>query len=262
MKNLLNEVDKYIELREKKKLDNEVMTSHRASHYCKCKRELYFMWTKEPITDYPTATDIYRMAVGTWIHSGFQEILTEMYGDDVIHEHDFTVIVEGLKYPITGHLDSKFLSDNSGAELKTTFGRGIVNISRTQKPMDHHLEQICVYIVFDNVAEFSLPYLGRDSFYRTDFNISLTDEQKNVLREKIIEKFKQVEYAVETKTIPDRDYQAIVFDGEIRKEKQHKNVKYKSDWQCQYCYYRSRCYADEIADFGLHLPTKINNEED
>lgn len=253
--NLLNEVDKFLEQEEKKKLDSVVLDCHRPSGYSKCRRELYWMWTKYPVSNYPTATDIYRMSVGTWIHVGFAGVLKRMYGDRVREEIEFLVHPEGLKYPIVGHMDNVINIDDEviGVELKTSFGRGIVSIAKSGEPKEEHAEQAKIYLACNPIDRFKIPYLGRDSFYRTEFDIVMTLESKEKFMDKVIAKFKYIEDCIDTKTTPERDFHAVVKDGEIRDKIQHKTIEYKSDWQCLYCNYRDSCYAEEIASFNICL---------
>lgn len=253
--NLLNEVDKFLEQKEKNKLDNLALDCHRPSGYSKCRRELYWMWTKYPVSNYPTATDIYRMSVGTWIHEGFAKILKEMYGEKVKEEIEFMLHPEELKYPIVGHIDDVISIDDEviGVELKTSFGRGITSIAKDGKPRDEHSDQAKIYLACNPIDRFKIPYLGRDSFYRTEFDIVMTSESKVNFINKIVAKFKYIEECIEFKVTPARDFHAVVKDGEIRDKVQHNKVEHKSDWQCLYCNYRDSCYAEEIASFNICL---------
>lgn len=259
MKSLLSEIDNYIVAREKKKLDEEVIDCHRPSSISKCIREMYYIWTKEPISNYPTATDVYRFEIGNWIHDGIQKILEEMYGDNAESELSFIRTYDGLKFPVIGHIDSvlSFISDEwenkEGIELKTSFGQGISSIAKNGQPKPEHVEQIKAYMINTGMKKFYLPYLGRDSFYRTEFIIEMTDEERKSFKQKMIERFKKIEYHVENKIIPDRTFTAVIIGGEIKKEAQRKNVKYKSDWQCTWCYYRDTCYAEELESLDEFL---------
>jgi hypothetical protein len=42
------------------------------------------------------------------------------------------------------------------------------------------------------------------------------------------------------------DYTAAIKDGEIRDKFQRNNVEYKTDWQCNYCDWRRKCWADKL----------------
>lgn len=251
--NLLNKVDTFLELQDKKKLDEKIRTSHHPSGANKCMRQLYYEWTREPVSDYRKATDCWRMMVGTWIHKMFAELLKEM-GLEVKDEIEIFHECPELEYPIHGYMDNVIVIDGDtyGIELKSTFGRGIVNIQRSQKPREDDEIQSLIYLAFENLKGYFLDYLGRDSFYRTEFNLTLNDKQTEVFKAYIINRFKELEEHVRNKQLPPRQFFAIVSGGEFKEKVQRNKEEYKSDWQCLYCVYRSRCYEKEIEDFGDH----------
>ena len=253
---ILREVDRYLEHKDKGELDRKARSSHHPSGFSKCLRQMYYEWTREPVSNYRAATDIWRMNVGKWIHKGFADILKEMYGDKVKDEVEIFFSDPSLKYPVHGYMDNVIEIDGIyiGIELKTSFGRGIVAIQKDGKPRVEDEAQTKVYLsCSDFIKGFCLPYLGRDSFYRTEFEITMTEDEKESFRKKIIAKFKRLEEAVSEHKLPDRDFKAVVKDCEIKDEIQHKGVKYRSDWQCLYCVYRDTCYAEEIKGGGICL---------
>lgn len=257
---ILNSVDRFLEDKDKKELDSKIRKSHHPSGYSDCMRKMFFDWTKFPVSNYRTATDIYRMMIGKWIHAGFAEVLKEMLGDRVQTEVEFEYEHPDLQYPIHGFMDNVIClyEEFIGIELKTSFGKGIVSIAKTGRPKDDHLEQTKIYLALNEViTSFNLPYLGRDSFYRTEFEICLSARDKKDFLNKVIEKFKRLEHMVNIHEVPERDFHAVVKDGEIRKEIQHKSVTYKSDWQCLYCVYRDACYKKERESMDICIPEKL-----
>jgi hypothetical protein len=262
---ILGGVDRYLVQKDARELNEKIRSSHHPSEYSGCLRKMYFEWTKRTITNYRDATDIYRMMVGRWIHKGFADVLKEMLGDKVQSELEFTYEHPDLKYPIHGFMDNVFTYDEMliGLELKTSFGRGIVSIAKSSKPRPEDEAQAKIYLAANEfITSFSLPYLGRDSFYRTEFDIQLTVKQRREFMEQVVSKFKTLETHLEKGEMPPRDFSAVVKDGEIKKEIQYNSVKYRSDWQCLYCVYRDGCYSKEIDDMGIHLPEKIKEGEE
>ena len=257
---ILGMVDKYLEQNDAEQLDSKVRTSHHPSGYSDCMRKMYYDWTKHPVSNYRTATDVYRMMIGKWIHNGFAEILKEMFGDKVNDEVEFHYADPDLEFPIHGYMDSVIEVGGKiiGVELKTSFGRGIVSIAKEGQPRREHEEQARIYLSINKqIHSFSIPYLGRDSFYRTEFELEMTEDHKEKFLKKVVEKFKRLEEYVKAKEIPRRDFSAVVKDGEIKDKIQHKTIEYKSDWQCLYCVYRDSCYSKEIEDMGIHLPEEV-----
>lgn len=260
--NIISMMDNWLVEQDKKKLDSRDRKSHHPSGANKCMRQLYYDWTGQPVSDYRTATDIWRMNLGTWMHKMFAHYLKEM-GEDVQDEVEMTFKDWRLKYPIHGYMDNVIMINGVmfPIELKTVFGYGGKAIQLSGQPREDDATQEKIYIAFNNFVGGIVAYLARDSFYRTQFIISMSKEDKEAFKEKIILRFMELEDYVDRKVLPKRDYQAIVCDGELLDTKQKNNVKYKSDWQCMYCVYRSACYREELDCMGLYLPeAKIGDE--
>ena len=255
MVNILNRIDAWLVAQDKEKLDNRERSSHHPSGANKCLRQMYYDWTNEPVSNYRTATDIWRMNLGTWMHKMFAHYLREM-GEQVVDEVEMQLYHPDLKYPIHGYLDNVIEIDGElyGIELKTVFGQGAKSIQLSGKPREDDEVQSKIYLVANNLAGYFIDYLARDSFYRTEFELVMTQAEKEEFKRQIVEKFKLLEWCVEKRIFPDRDFHAVVKDGEIKKDIQHKTVKYKSDWQCLYCVYRDTCYRKEIESYDICLP--------
>ena len=261
--NILKKIDSWLEEQDKIKLDTRNRTSHHPSGANKCLRQMYYEWTGTPVSNYRVATDIWRMNLGTWMHKMFAHYLREM-GEEVIDEVEMTLTDPTLKNPIHGYLDNVIEIDGElyGIELKTVFGQGGKSIQLSGKPREDDEVQTKIYLAANELKGFFIDYLARDSFYRTEFEIVMTADEKENFKKRIINKFRTLEQMVDAKIVPDREYHAIVCDGMLVTNKQYKLIKYKSDWQCMYCVFRDHCYAEEIADFGMHLPIIQSNLDD
>lgn len=263
MVNILNRIDAWLVEQDRQKLNTRERTSHHPSGANKCLRQMYYDWTNEPVSNYRTATDIWRMNLGTWMHKMFAHYLREM-GEQVIDEVEMYLRDDRLMYPIHGYLDNVIEIDGLlyGIELKTVFGQGGKSIQLSGKPREDDAVQSKIYLVANELAGYFIDYLARDSFYRTEFEIVMTADEKRVFKGKIIDKFIRLETCVTNKILPNRDYNAVVKDGEIKKDIQHKTVKYKSDWQCLYCVYRDTCYRAEIESYDICLPDRRADGEE
>lgn len=261
--NILRRIDGWLEEQDRIKLDTRDRKSHHPSGANKCIRQMYYDWSNTPVSNYRVATDIWRMNLGSWMHKMFAHYLREM-GEEVVDEVEMTLTDPRLKFPIHGYLDNiiEIGGELYGIELKTVFGQGGKSIQLSGKPREDDATQAKIYLVANDLKGFFVDYLARDSFYRTEFDIVMTNTEKEVFKNRIVSKFEALENYVDQKRIPDREYQAIVCDGMLIGNKQHKLIKYKSDWQCMYCVYREHCYAEEIADFGMHLPEPKSSEEE
>ena len=258
--NIISRIDNWLVEQDKIKLNSKIRTNHHPSGANKCMRQLYFDWIGEPVSNYRTATDIWRMNLGTWMHKMFAHYLKEM-GENVQDEVEMTFTDWRLKYPIHGYMDNVIEIDGYifPIELKTVFGYGGKAIQLSGKPREDDEVQEKIYISFNDFVGGIVAYLARDSFYRTQFIVTMDSQEKEKFKEKIIMKFMSLEAHVEERIMPDRDYHAIVCDGELVETKQHKCIKYKSDWQCMYCVYRDSCYVEERENMGLYLPEREND---
>lgn len=252
---LMKEVCQWLEDEDRKKLDNRNRNSHHPSSVNKCMRQMYYDWTDTNVSNYRTATDILKMDMGTWMHKMWANYLVGM-GFNVKSEVEILAMPDDLKYPIHGFIDNLIEIDGQYyiTELKTVFGRGATSIKDSGNPREDDEVQVKVYESFSSVSGSIIDYLARDSFYRTEFRWVLTNKEKDDFKKWLIGKLQKLEALVDAKIEPKRDYQAIVFNGEIVKKKQVKCVIYNTDWQCSYCVYRNHCYRNEIEDMGLFLP--------
>ncbi len=272
--NLLKSIDSYLVDRDLRETMKKERTSHHPSAVNKCMRQQYYSWIKQPITNPRSATSVYRMSIGKWIEKGIvEDVLKPMFGEDKIKTQvEIFHHSPELKYPIHGYMDVVIeMEDESGnvvftpVEIKTSFGRGIKNIQLSGKPREDDATQSKVYIsTRKDFKQIALIYLGRDSFYRTEFDLSMEGFERDEFIAEIVKRFKVLEEHIENKTLPEREYEAIVFNGEIVDRKQVNKVVYTTDWQCkpEYCLWSSECYKHEIEDMGLHLPTKTKEGED
>jgi hypothetical protein len=180
--------------------------------------------------------------------------ITDLETQDEIWGED-----ERLISRIHGYQDfTWWTTDNHkvGLEIKSSFGRGIADIQHNHRPKPEHLVQVYFYLLWGDCDWFYLLYIGRDNGYRTSFRIDMAAEEKGLLvdgefvpidYEDIISRFIMIEFAVDNNNILPRDYTAAIKDGEIRDKYQRNNVEYKTDWQCNYCDWRRKCWADKLA---------------
>jgi len=260
MINTISILDEYLYDTELKKNEDKQMSSHHPSGVSSCLRQLYYKWINAEVTDPVQPKDIWRMKMGTWLHEMYANLLKET-GMAVESEVELTYHDERLKYPIHGYLDNMIVVNGItyGVELKTVFGYGAKAIQMSGKPREQDEMQMKTYLsIMPELDHMIAPYLARDSFYRTEFNFTMSKEERKEFLDLIVNKFMKLEQAVDTKTIPDREYQVCIKDGEFKDSVQHKTVKYKSNWQCMYCNRRSLCWAEELNSYDMTLPSEGN----
>jgi hypothetical protein len=255
---IINLLDEYL----LKSEDSWNRRSHYASDANACVRQLVHKWRSDAMSDPPTAGDILKWRMGAAAESLVYGALDYAKSMGLLIDWDNQVKreveVPGLCHPVVVKMDAMLHlpdGDTLGLEVKSMFGRGIVNIQRTGKPKEENMVQVYFYLTYGGVPRFALVYLGRDFGYRTEFLVSL-DEKGGLLcngnpypikpMEHFIERFKLVESYLEggefAGEVPPRDYIHAIKDGELRDEFQLKGVKHKTDWQCAYCAWKTACW--------------------
>lgn len=252
--------------------------SHYASSLMSCLRQQYYSWFDVKQSNPVNAGAIIKMEYGNLSEKLYEEFLKDCVSKKIIDSYTSQVKerynVDGLKYPISCVIDYvvEVSKKQVAIELKSMFGRGIVEIAKTQEPKKHYLDQIYVYIKLTPFKEFNHVYIGRDNGYRTEFEIYEHYEGLKVVYtteqgikrtkiykydwDKIVYRLKVLEKLVENKKVPAREHSVAIKNGEI-KDYQFNNVKYKSDWQCKYCSWIDLCWKKELCKFNVS-----NNSED
>lgn len=253
--------------------------SHYASDLTACRRQLYFNWINEIKSNPKTPGNILKMKFGKAMEFIFESFIKDSIEKKLpiqgkiiksySKEEKFIIRNEKLIYPISCKLDFVLTFEDEtkeAIELKSSFGRGIVNIANKNEPKKDYLDQIFVYIKMTPYKKFNHPYFGRDNGYRCEFEVNDHEKgievissyadggTKNKIYEynmdNIIHRLEEVEEAIELKKIPNRDYLVAIKNGEIKELGfQANNIKYNSDWQCLYCEWKDYCWADELQNW-------------
>jgi len=252
--NIIDKIDKYLLNREHTSSGN-----HHPSGATKCIRQQYYARTKiveesNPIT--PGA--LWKMEMGNAIHSMLTDFLRNS-GLYVRDEISFKKKLDGLKNPISGRIDNLFQENGAttGIEIKTSYGRGVMNLQKSGQPKEDALIQVALYLWCTNVTKFYILYVGRDNAYRCQFLVE-KDKSGSILLEgkdtgltfnNVCKKFFDLEKALDKQILPDREFKAAIKNGEVKDYFQKKGVKYKTDWQCTYCNYKDVCWKSECEKY-------------
>jgi CRISPR/Cas system-associated exonuclease Cas4 (RecB family) len=262
---------------EKALLAEEAEKWQRKSHYASdanaCRRQLYYSWTMAQESNPVPVHSLIKMRMGNAAEGILRAALLYFKEKGEIAEIEEQVrkevVVEGLEHPIVCKMDFIVVAPDGyreGIELKSSFGRGIVEIQKSGKPKDDHLVQ-CFFYLEHVVERLKLVYIGRDSGYRTEFAITRGDEPGSVYlggtrlppevynMDRFIAKFREIEAAVSAKEMLPRDFLASIRDGEIVDRFQRQGVVYVGDWQCRYCRWADLCWAEEKKTYaqGVNL---------
>lgn len=165
-----------------------------------------------------------------------------------------------------------------GLEIKSAFGYAFW-AALQHKPKLEHLLQVIVYLKnFPKVKKFYIIYVARDNplEHKKSFIITLQDgvpyvngyQIPDITYNGIKARWDTLNEFLMGSITPGRDYTLYYPDDKIERlyrEGQLSKSKYgdwkkgkgiPSDWQCQYCDFKDKCYPDRIADFERRTKAK------
>jgi hypothetical protein len=245
----LSQIDSHVSEREYEKMNKRKRTSHHPSGISKCLRRQFYEWKQETVTNYTDTVAVYRMALGTMIHTLFSNAIEGMHFDSIEVEKELLDFYDGLDYPFHGYIDI-YVKENMATyaiEVKSSFGYFIKEIKDNNAPRPDDVIQTLIYQVMDeSIQQSSLIYLARDTFYRTEFVFPRDEHMLSLIKQAMISRASALEHAVTHNILPDREYNVALSNGEVKERFQRNKVVYKSDWQCRLCPFVSKCYAEEI----------------
>jgi hypothetical protein len=201
------------------------------------------------------------------------------------------IAVPGLAFPISYRLDNRFVDDDgilAIAEYKTAFGRGMRDI-KDNGPKESALAQTIVYMKLSGIRRAYIMYVSRDNADRVLFILDYVfamepvgspeaveiekgwvlsrmfpsgelDEMKRFpasLWDGMVEKLQTIEMHIRYKTLPDRPYMVAIKNHEIRDKFTKDKIEYKSDWQCMYCPFMTKCWGEVAQNY----PEMDNSKE-
>ena len=244
---------------------------HYPSSAYKCVRQQWYSWKEIPITNPISAAGMLRIQYGISIHEGFIKIMKDM-GFDMLDEMNGQVHVPGLEYDIRYRVDLLLATKDSGmmgGEVKSTYGRGVVELQEKGEPREHDLPQVVTYAYCTKILWWYLIYLGRDTAYYTEFLLHYSLDQDTLttyqvkngemlhstqhdnMMKDVINRFKWTETAIKDNMPPEREFKLAVKNGEAKTKFQNNKVEYRSSWQCQYCGWQSECYKSTLGHEGM-----------
>ncbi len=233
-----------------------------------CLRSLYYKATKEPTSEIKAFTNTLQAGFGTAIGDYIEKVLLKSDKIKMIPEAPGKVIIDPLTKEISYRLDGLVTSNGEQGclELKTMQSYGLNSMVKSGGPKEAHLLQVlCYFGTNENIRWASLVYFSRDSAYRAEYHIykdpetgkfkirGITPEkhEKDILElsfDKVVARWKELEDLVDTKTLPKRDYKAVLTKEGLVTDKRTKNgVDFKTDFQCLYCPWLVTCWSSEGA---------------
>lgn len=138
-------------------------------------------------------------------------------------------------------------------EVKSTYFSGWKSVE--SEPKKEHILQLYIYMIFENIDNGILLYIGRDNglIAEYEFNIKILNDLYLKEVEEIINKLKILKSMIENKELPERDFKAVLkLNDAISWEFQKDKIKYITEWQCNYCQWKNYCWSE--------IAKKMNDE--
>ena len=243
---LIDELDAVLLEHEKRDKVN-----HYPSEASACIRQTYYKWQGYDPSNPIEAGAVWKMSMGNSIHKIVPDLLVRA-GYEVEEEKEVIFEHKSLEYPVKGRIDILFRRPDSVwevMEVKSSYGRGILQTQQSGAPKQEHYDQLVMYLHMNDNDTGHLLYLGRDNAYRTVFTIHKDGETEHRFNN-LLNRYAMVEHYLKEKKIPPREFTASIVDGEIKNKFQCNKQEYKGDWQCSYCAHNKKCWADILAQPG------------
>jgi len=229
-----------------------------------CLRALYYKANKEaPSDDKPLTTKL-QGDFGNGIHDRLGEKLLKSSKIKIVLENPGKVLVDPLTKEISFRLDG--LVTHKGElgclELKTMQSFGLQYMVKGGGPKESHILQVlCYFGTNPDLRWAALVYFGRDNAYRAEYHVykdpengrfvikGITPRQPekyidHLSFDRIVARWKELEVAVEQQELPKRDYKAVFTKtGELTKTRTKNGIEYKTDFACNYCSWKTKCWA-------------------
>ena len=234
-----------------------------------CLRQLYYRATELPVSNPQNFTSMLTAGFGTAIHDWFFKRLQENPKLKIDPEVKGKAKVDPLTLEISYRVDGLVThkGEKGGAELKTKHGYSLQKKLQDSGPYWEDLAQIVTYFELEKeLLWYILVYVGRDSGYRAEYHIyrdyddgmklkikpivpdGRATEIKDITFEKIKERWLMLEYYLDNKTVPPRDYKMVLKeDGTPTKERTKNKKKIESDKRCLYCNWQTYCWTQPDA---------------
>jgi hypothetical protein len=110
-------------------------------------------------------------------------------------------------------------------------------------------------MLYNKREVYYIVYIGRDNGYRTQFELRMKDgtmylngRSLPINEHDFINKLVAAEHTIGAAVPPECEYTPAIRGGEIVDKVTKGGVDYKSDWQCKYCGWRSKCWVAQLKE--------------
>jgi hypothetical protein len=240
--------------RNEKEFDSEGTLFFNPSSFSACKRQIFYKKRYVAPSNPIDAASYLKMDFGSVLHSRIQDIVKKM---------GILIDAERLKVKEFGGLSFRYKVDGIIVlnrqrcllEIKTTHAGGLRAVKRDPKPND--VIQMSLYMLFENIKNGILLYVGRDTGYMIEYYITQEcDAHKAAIAEiqKKIPELKQLKVQIKSGIMPERDgcIEMKNSSGKISEDFQKDKARCVSDWRCRYCQWHDLCWKTELEEIKHH----------
>jgi hypothetical protein len=194
------------------------------------------------------------MDFGSILHTRIQAIVNKL---------GILIEAEKLKTIVFGGLSFRYKTDGIIVlnrqrhimEIKTTYAGGLRAVRHDPKPED--VIQMSLYMLFENIKNGILLYVGRDNAYMIEYYITQEcDAYKTAMAgiDKKMSELRALETQIKAGFIPKRDGYIEMKNGggKVSEDFQKDKAHHKSFWQCNYCQWKDLCWANELDEIKQH----------
>lgn len=224
------------------------------SSFNACKRQIYYKKRYEIPSNPTDAASYLKMDFGSTLHTRIQDIVKKL---------GILIEAEKLKTIVFGGLSFRYKTDGIIVlnrqrhimEIKTTYAGGLRAVRHDPKPED--IIQMSLYMLFENIKNGILLYVGRDNAYMIEYYITQEcDAYKTAIAgiNKKMSELRVLETQIKAGFMPKRDCQIVLKnkDGVMSEKFQKDKKQYTSDWQCRYCQWHDLCWKEELEEIYKH----------
>ncbi|MDI6603045.1 MAG: PD-(D/E)XK nuclease family protein [Patescibacteria group bacterium] len=226
-------IDKFYLDREREKEDKE-RTRFYISESGKCSRAIFFRFKRAPKKE----LEAERLRVFEFGNHIQQIVLRPLVSLGLVETTEVPIPPHQI---ISGRADIilKVGGERYVVDVKSISGR--MNLTKMERPMPEHYEQVQLYLHFFKIKKGILLYVNKDTQELKDFVF----DYDGYLIEKLLKRFENLKLKIESNIIPNR------------------LSDYPINWQCQNCEYREICdivSAGEINwdDFKKKIETQTS----
>jgi hypothetical protein len=249
--NYFSESDKE---RNTKEFDSEGTLFFNPSSFSACKRQIFFKKRYVAPSNPIDSVALLKMQFGTVLHTSIQNVIKNL-GILIEAERLRVKEFDGLQFRYKTDGIIVLNRQRTIMEIKTVSSGGLRVVR--DEPKFEDVVQMVLYMLFEEILNGVLLYIGRDSALIEEYTVHAEDYQYKKALNTITEKAKELkilEGQIKRGIMPERDCQIALKnkDGKISNDFQKNKTRCVSDWRCRYCQWYDLCWRKELEEIKDH----------